>query len=267
MSLNAETQEKHPDVREDLQSVGVTNLRTIVETKWKGKIYRFTPTIEITVDLPREKKGVHMSRLVESITEILEEETLGAHTSFEEIQRSILDRLAKKHPYKKGRIIFQTELVVAAKTPVTGKTTMEAHEVEVEVSRTESSWQKRLKVKVLGNTVCPHALKNNKGKTHIQRAVGTLEIETVFDNPIELEDMIKTVECSFPSPVYTLLKSDDENFVVETMYDNPMFVEDVTRNMISAAKKKYGNSDIFVSVVSEESIHRHDVKAEAYAKT
>lgn len=262
-----DTQEDRPHVACDLQSVGVTNLRTIVETSWHGRIHRFVPTIEITVDLPKKKKGVHMSRLVESITEILEEEALESHGSFEDLARRVLVRLAGKHPYTNGRIHLATELVVPRKTPATGRETMETHDIEVEVSSCRGRFTKWLAVEVLGNSACPHALKNNDGITHVQRARGILDVETDYDNPVDLEDMIAVVESSFSSPVYTLLKSEDENHVVQEIFKNPVFVEDVARNILAGAKKAFKHCHIHVTAVSEESIHRHDVKAEASAST
>ncbi|MFC2154051.1 GTP cyclohydrolase, FolE2/MptA family [Candidatus Altiarchaeota archaeon] len=267
MKGKLETQENRPRVEEELESAGITNLRTYVETQWKGRSYRFVPEIEITVDLPAEKKGVHMSRLVESITEILEEETLESHRSIEELERKILERLEKKHPHRKSRISMKTQLVVHRKTPVTKKTSMETHDIEVEVIKQNGEYRKLLRVKVTGNTVCPHALKNNDGKTHIQRADATLEVDTGYDNNIELEDMISTVEGCFCSPVYTLLKTEDENEVIQKLYANPMFVEDVCRKIIHETKKRYKKSGIKATVISQESIHRHNVKAEAVAKT
>lgn len=84
-------------------------------------------------------------------------------------------------------------------------------------------------MRVIGNTACPHAMANNNGKTHIQRAIGELEIRAPFEEEIPLEEMIDVVESSFSHPTYTLLKTVDENAVVQGMFANPKFVEDVAR--------------------------------------
>lgn len=68
-----ETQEEVPEIREPLRRVGITNLRTVAKINWKGREYTFLPLIEVTIDVPAEKKGIHMSRLVESITEAMSE--------------------------------------------------------------------------------------------------------------------------------------------------------------------------------------------------
>lgn len=262
-----ETQEELPEIRERLHRVGITNLRTIARINWKGKLYTFIPTFEITIDVPEEKKGIHMSRLVESITETMseavEEEVKEAHTSLEELGLAIIHRLEQKHPHKRAEVWVKTQLIMERQTPASKKISLEAYDVEVGVIKELKNVEKVLKVTVIGNTACPHAMANNQGKTHIQRAVTTLEIRTNYGEEIALEDMIDLVESSFSSPTYTLLKTIDENAVVQNMYSNPKFVEDVAREIIFKAKQKF-KGRIHVKVVSHESIHRHDVIAETW---
>jgi GTP cyclohydrolase-4 len=258
-----ETQERKPDVPENLQRVGITNLRTLVKTGFGGHEYKFVPRMEIMIDLPKDKKGVHMSRLVESIAEIVNEEAAYKHESFERMEIDILERLREKHPYHRGEISLATELVVERKTPVSKKDTMEAHDVFVKLVYEDGEYRRILRVLVVGNTVCPHSKENTK-RPHIQRAIGELELETDYNNRITLGDMIECVEESFSSEVYTLVKTEDENYMVNKMYDNPVFVEDVTRNILANAKKRFKNCKIRAKTVSQESIHRHDVVAEGY---
>jgi len=266
--LFIETQEKEPEIKIPLPRVGITNLRTIAKINWKGRVYTFIPTFEITIDLPREKKGIHMSRLVESITdamsEAIEEEVKKIHTSLEELALAVIQRLEEKHRHKRAEVWIRTTLILEKMTPASNKLSYEPYDVEVGVIKEGDKIKKTLKVKVIGNTACPHAMANNEGKTHIQRAIGELEVTTDFNEYVTLEDMIEVVERSFSSPTYTLLKTPDENSVVRRMYENPKFVEDVAREILIKAKKKFPGK-IHVKVVSNESIHKHDVIAEAWA--
>jgi len=262
-----DTQDRKPEVPERLQRVGVTDLKTIVQTRWKGCIYRFIPKVTLTIDLPGEKKGAHMSRLVEAISESIEEESAVLYGSLEELERHMLDSLAKKHPHSRGEVRMETELVVKKTTPVSKKQTMETYDIAVSVLRDKGVYSKTLEVNALGSTVCPHAMEHSRGKSHIQRAKATLTVETVYDAVVELEDLIKTVEQGFSSPSYTLLKTEDEKFVVERMHANPRFVEDVCRAILAKARQRYRNSRVGVRVVSYESIHPHNVIAEAKAET
>lgn len=260
-------QDKKPEIKERLTRVGVSGLKTIVMTNWKGRRYNFVPEIELTVDLEKDRKGVHMSRLVESITECIEQEIEVRHGSLEEVEKEILERLATRHPFNNAEITMKTDLVVEKKTPKTRKKTMETYGIEAKLIRENKAYRKMLKVTVVGNTVCPHALSECKGKTHIQRALGVLEVETEYENEIDFEDMIDCVEESFPARVYSLLKTEDEKQVVKEMHDNPKFVEDVTRTILKNAKKRFRKAKIRAKTISEESIHRHNVVAEGSAET
>jgi GTP cyclohydrolase I len=76
-----------------------------------------------------------------------------------------------------------------------------------------------------------------------------------------IEDLIRIVENSASSAVYSLLKRSDEKFLTEKAYDNPMFVEDVVRS-IALRLSSHPNITWF-SVESEnfESIHNHNAYA------
>ncbi len=264
-----ETQEERPAIMERLHRVGITNLKTVARINWKGRTYTFIPTFEITIDVPAEKKGIHMSRLIESITETMseavEEEVMRAHTSLEELEKCIIMRLERKHSHKRAEVWIKTSLILERETPASKRISYEPYDVEVGVIKNyDGSFEKVLRVTVVGNTACPHAMANNQGKTHIQRAVATLEVRTAFDEEIALEDMVDVVESSFSSPTYTLLKTIDENAVVQGMYRNPKFVEDVAREIIHKARERFAGK-LHVRVISNESIHKHDVIAETWS--
>jgi GTP cyclohydrolase-4 len=127
--MPVETQEERPAFREPLRRVGITNLRSVARINWKGRVYTFLPLFEVTIDLPAEKKGIHMSRLVESITgamsEAVEEEVKEAHTSLEELGRCIIHRLEEKHPHRRAEVWIRTHLIIPRKTPASGKLSYE----------------------------------------------------------------------------------------------------------------------------------------------
>lgn len=262
-----DTQDEQPLHPLRLEKVGITNLKTLIKIERNGQEFRHIPTITIFMDLDEMKKGVHMSRLIESITEILEEEVAEKHTSLELIGKHVLETLKAKHHFLRAGIEFESELPLYERTPVSGKETIEIHAIQVKLVNDENTWTKILKVSVVGNTVCPHALSTSQGKTHIQRATGILEISTDFGTEIALEDMVEVVEKSFSSRVYTLLKTEDEARIVGNMYSNPLFVEDVCRNMLALSSRQFFGCSIHATCISNESIHRHDVYAEGSVRT
>ena len=82
-----------------------------------------------------------------------------------------------------------------------------------------------------------------------------------FTKPIWIEDLIRLVEDSASSELYSLLKRPDEKAVTERAYDHPVFVEDLVRNV---AQRAEAHADItWYSVEAEnfESIHNHNAYA------
>ncbi|MFW9883768.1 MAG: GTP cyclohydrolase, FolE2/MptA family [Candidatus Thorarchaeota archaeon] len=259
-----DTQNEKPRHRIQLNKVGVKDLKTFLITERSGLRHHLIPKIEFTIDLPADLKGVHMSRLVESMTEVISEE-FSVYKSVEELQNRILDALSVKHSFKRGEITFDFEFSYATKTPASRMRTWEVCDITASTAKEEGKPNIHCaEVKVIGNTVCPHCMANNHGLTHMQRAVGTLGVKGTTDQIPTYGDMIDVIERSFSSPTYSLLKLEDEMHVTKKMHDNPLFVEDVCRNILQNAKEKFDSLtlEIYAEARSLESIHKHDVIAQ-----
>jgi GTP cyclohydrolase-4 len=259
-----DTQNERPRHRIQLSKVGVKDLKTFIITERSGLRHHILPTVDITIDLPAEMKGVHMSRLVESMTEELSDQ-FRVHKSIEQIQMRILEGLAKKHNSKRSEVKFTFEFGYVSHTPVSKKRTWEVCDVTAITTMEEGRpLMHDVEVKVIGNTVCPHCMANNDGLTHIQRAFGKLRIVGEIDAIPTYGSMIEIIEQSFSSKTYSLLKLEDEVHVTKEMHDNPLLVEDVCRNILQRAKEKYSDRDLemFAEAQSMESIHKHDVIAQ-----
>ena len=68
-------------------------------------------------------------------------------------------------------------------------------------------------------------------------------------------------EASASSPVYALLKREDEKHITEAAYENPRFVEDVVREAALRLEKLPGLRWYTVEVENFESIHNHSAYA------
>ncbi|MFX0115722.1 MAG: GTP cyclohydrolase, FolE2/MptA family, partial [Candidatus Hodarchaeota archaeon] len=241
------------------------NIKTILLIHRHKADFRLFPTVEIAIDLPESVKGVHMSRLVESMTDVLTDESV-KHSSVEKMSAQVLFELSKRHKYTRAQMTLSFDFVVEQQTPKSHKKTFEVYPIVMKTTRfnpgldSEAVVIHEVSVSSKGNTVCPHAMTNNEGKTHIQRAIGTLTVKGRTDDMPEFEEMIQILEESFSSPTFTLLKSADESYIVQRMYANPLFCEDVARNILGKARKHFGkNLEIHAEVESQESIHKHDV--------
>jgi len=108
-------------------------------------------------------------------------------------------------------------------------------------------------------TLCPCSKEISDYGAHNQR--GEVRLQVRFRKFVWLEDLIRMVEESASSDVYSVLKREDEKYVTEKAYQNPMFVEDIVREI---AMKLNSDSNItWFSVEAEnfESIHNHSAYA------
>lgn len=259
-----DTQNEKPKHRIQLSKVGVKNLKTFVVTDRSGIRHHIVPKVEFTIDLPADLKGVHMSRLVESMTEEISNQ-FRVHPSIEELQIKILEGLTQKHPFSRGEIKFEFEFGYTTRTPVSNKRTWEVCNVTaITRKENEKPYMHEVEIEVIGNTVCPHCMANNDGLTHIQRAIGKLSVIGETTAIPKYGSMIDVIEKSFSSKTYSLLKLEDEMLVTKQMHENPLLVEDVCRNILQLAKEAFSDRDLemFAEARSLESIHKHDVIAQ-----
>jgi GTP cyclohydrolase-4 len=259
-----DTQDLSPKVKETIDRVGIAGLKTVLKlwTSGSSQSEHFLAEIDLYIDLDNEKKGIHMSRLVESINETISKRCEQPKESFEALGKDILAELQKRHHYSRGEVTMRTTILLRRHTPVTGKPTDEPYEVGVRVIVDGSTFTKNLDVKAIGNTLCPHSLETTHGKAHVQRAEIDLSIETGLEEEIMLEELIDIADKSFSSPTYTVLKTVDEAALVEEMYKNPKFVEDVARDCFKQTRNLNFKGKVKIRVISLESIHKHNAVSE-----
>jgi GTP cyclohydrolase I len=108
-------------------------------------------------------------------------------------------------------------------------------------------------------TLCPCSKEISDFGAHNQR--GEVRLRVRFKKFVWIEDLIKLVEASASSDVFSVLKREDEKYVTEKAYQNPMFVEDIVREI--AVKLGNDPNITWFSVESEnfESIHNHNAYA------
>lgn len=257
-----QTQEKEPHIKERIDRVGVEGIRTHLTIRSNGGEIFYLPEIDILIDLPGNKKGIHMSRLVETINEVLSGRSEEVADSLEHFGDTVLAEIQKKHPYESGEIAIRTLLVLHRTTPVSGKVSDEPYDVQVRVIRQNGHAKKYVEVRAVGSTLCPHSLELTGGRAHIQRAEARLGITTSLDTPLTFEKLIEICEKSFSAPTYTVLKSEDEKYLVETMFANPRFVEDLAREMFEKVKLLGIEGRVRIKATSYESIHKHNAVSE-----
>ncbi|UCE13676.1 MAG: GTP cyclohydrolase I FolE2 [Candidatus Heimdallarchaeota archaeon] len=259
--MEKETQDQIPVISLSLDEVGVTDFQTQVSITRGTKIYRYQPTVSVVINLPPSRKGAHLSRFVESISEILSSE-VQVHYSLEEMSVHVLKKLNERHPFEKGSISLEFIFFTTRTTPVSRRSSLENYNAHLTTWLDKEEILHQLTLGTYGSTACPHALSQNPTHyTHIQRAYAEISLKGPTPNIPDMEDVSVILDKSFSAPTFSLLKTEDEQWVVNQMWENPLFVEDVTRNLLQLASKHFSDQklEIRAKTVSQESIHKHNI--------
>jgi GTP cyclohydrolase-4 len=259
-------------------------------------------TFDLFVDLPKTQKGTHMSRNLEALADILDEEVAKESPSLENLCRRLAVRLLDKHDYASHAYVKAEADYFLTRTNPGGKPSVENYRLLAEAEAFRSSGQagtagkgkqikhakqgkprtsRRVGVQVVGMSACPCAMETVRHKlgeegkkvpadlpfiTHNQRNRVTLVIDVPGESDIEAADLVQVCEESLSAPTFELLKRGDEGDLVLQAHHNPRFVEDVVREVLYKAADRYRSLGddvrVFVSSEAEESIHKHNAYAE-----
>jgi len=242
------------DTREvPLQKVGVKNVKYPVKVFDKTKkIQNTTATVNLFVNLPHNFKGTHMSRFIEVFHKYHEDLSM---TGFLDMLEEIRTKLDAERAF--GRITFP--YFIEKKAPVTQSAGIMEYICTYEGETSESAGKKFfVSIKVPVATLCPCSKAISEYGAHNQR--GVIKVKLLYKDFFWIEDIISMMEECASTPLYSVLKRQDEKFVTEHAYENPRFVEDVVREVYLGLKDK-GFEWFSVEAETEESIHNHNAFA------
>ena len=251
-----------PDDREiSLDRVGVAGLRhPIVVLDRSTEKQRTVGTFEMSVSLPREQKGTHMSRFVEVLNEHHGEVTV---RTVPRILRDLQSRLGASCAQVKVEFPYFLE----RSAPVSGATALMDYSCAFigELSEDEDDFV--LEVRVPVTSLCPCSKAISERGAHNQRGYITVSVRTDTDDDGEprfvwIEELIQIAELSASAPVYPLLKRPDEAYVTVQAYDNPVFVEDMVRETARRLQDDPRIRWFEVHAENHESIHNHSAFAQ-----
>lgn len=235
-----------------IDKVGIKNLKYPITVKDKENgIQHTVATISMTVDLPKEFKGTHMSRFVEVL---MNKKDIHIDSIFE-----ILMEMQNKLNAKTAHIEMDFPYFKEKLAPVSKKPSLIDYRIKFHAVMNNDKKDVIMTVVVPVKTLCPCSKNISKYGAHNQR--GEVTVAVRFNDLVWFEDIINIVEQSASSELFTLLKRDDEKYVTEKAYENPVFVEDVVRNVV--LKLKQNDKILWYHVEAEnfESIHNHNAYA------
>ena len=217
------------------------------------------PTVAICsayVGLPAERKGTHMSRLIEWIDDARHGLSLASLPAN-------MQTLMRKLDATRAQVEFSFTWFVRKAAPMSGVESLMDYEVRVRADATLGGAPENclltLGVVVPVTSLCPSSKAIADYGAHSQRSHVTLTVQPRA--PIAIADLIAVAEQEASSELFGVLKRSDEKFVTERAYDHPKFVEDLVR---SVAATLVGDARLLrFSVEAEnfESIHNHSAYA------
>jgi GTP cyclohydrolase I len=245
-----------------LDQVGVTDLSYPITVYDRAKkeqqtIARFT----MSVSLPHNFKGTHMSRFIEVI-----EDHQGLVTM--KTLPGILRDLKRKLDAERARIEVRFPYFMERAAPATKATGLMDYECSFvgEVNGGEDDFV--LGVRVPVTSLCPCSKAISDYGAHNQRGIISTQVRSARNGKglrkiIWIEELVEIAERSASAPVYPLLKRADERHVTMQAFDNPVFVEDIVRNVAVQLQRDERVGWFTVEAVNMESIHNHS----AFART
>jgi GTP cyclohydrolase I len=246
--------QSHADTRRlSIQRVGVKSLvHPVMVATAKGP-QPSVATVDMTVALPPEVKGTHMSRFLEVFQQ--HPDPIGYHSL-----QSLMDTMLVRLEADRGYIKIKLPYFVSKAAPVSGVESLMDYQVTWECEELQASRTTTVTAVVPVTSLCPCSKKISEYGAHNQRSHVTITAQ--IKGPFEVEDLIKVAERAASCELWGLLKRPDEKYVTERAYDNPKFVEDLVRDIALALSAEPRIQGYSVESENFESIHNHS----AYAK-
>jgi len=235
-----------------IDKVGVKDISYPIVVMDKNKAFQHTVArVNMYVDLPHQFKGTHMSRFIEILDAYREKIALDK-------METILQRMKEKLGATSTHLEVEFPYFVEKKAPVSGAKGLMEYTCTFNASL-DTEFDFILGVKVPVTSLCPCSKELARFGAHNQRSVMTVRVR--YRQFIWIEDLIEIIESCGSSPVYSLLKREDEKFVTEQAYENPRFVEDMVRE--ATLKLSAMDNITWFSIEAEnyESIHKHSAYA------
>lgn len=239
-----------------IQRVGVKDVHLPFFIKMQnGEFQSVLADIQLTVDLPHQFKGTHMSRFIEVLNQWSQRPI-----SNKELQ-SILTDIKDKTGAQKAHIDLRYKYFLEKTAPVSKRSGLLDYDCLFS-GELDKDFQFVLGVIIPVTSLCPCSKEISQYGAHNQRSNIKVKVKFRPGSFLWIEELIKIMEVQASSQVYPLLKREDEKFVTESAYDNAKFVEDIIRDSVLALRENDKIDWFDIECLNFESIHNHN----AYAK-
>lgn len=244
-----------------LEQVGVCDLKypIVVLDRTSGQ-QQTIANVALSVSLPPEVKGTHMSRFITVMNSYRGDITMTAIPN-------ILNDLKERLEADAAQVAMTFPYFIEKTAPVSGHKGYLDCECTFLGEACAEGQKFRMVVKVQVSSLCPCSKAISDYGAHNQRGEVEMSVELAeIDGKLAkvwIEELFEIAEGSASAPLYPLLKRTDERYVTMQAYENPAFVEDIARNVAVKLRQDERIASFEVKVTNFESIHAHNAFAVA----
>lgn len=208
--------------------------------------------VSLSVYLPKDHRGTHMSRFIEVLSMQEKRVTL---RNMEETLMSLKKRLNADEAHAE----FHFPYFITKKAPISAAEGRVRYDVSFKATLKKNDFDLITEVVVPIQTLCPCSKEISRYGAHSQRAYAKIEVR--MKEWMWLEELAEIGDSCGSAPIYSILKREDEKEITERAYNNPRFVEDAVRELALVLDSDDRISWFRISVTSQESIHNHNAFA------
>lgn len=239
-----------------IQRVGVKDLHLPLQIKRKDNGFQSViGNVTASVDLPKQFRGTHMSRLVEIVFK-WSQKPLSGHEL-----KIILEQIRARLSAARAHVTVKFKYFLEKQAPVSKSVSALDYECEFTGTLSDDRFDFILGVEVPITALCPCSKEIAEMGAHNQRGVIRARIRYEREHFYWIEDLVRQLEAVASCDIYPLLKRRDEKYVTEKAYATPKFVEDVLRDTILMFRADPSILWYEVECETFESIHNHSAYA------
>ena len=211
-------------------------------------------SFDLTVELPGDRRGTHMSRMVELIHDHLQRLDPRELPTF---LKAAATKLDVDSVYIRAALPIATEVT----SPASGRSSWQPSDVRIRAYLREGHATVETEVTSEVTSLCPCSRAISDYGAHNQRSAVTLTVIGISDVPYPLTVLaaLELIRSVGSCPIYPLIKRPDERSITMDAYDQPAFVEDMARDLSEACRAREVAHRVVVR--NFESIHSHDAFA------
>jgi GTP cyclohydrolase I len=255
----ADPQAEHDTRGIALDHVGISGVRyPILISGWEtapDRSERKDALFTLKVSLAAEDRGIHMSRLLETLHN-------WQHALSPNSIPSFLTELRQQQNAESASFTCTFTWFVSRPAPQTELPAWQGIETIWHGNQDEEATTVGYTLHIPVTTLCPCSRAISDYGAHSQRGWVRVKIEWPSSSEIvSPQEIYEKLQKAGSAPIYPLLKRADERHVTMLAYEQPAFVEDTARRAALLLREDPRIPSFHLDIRNEESIHTHDAIA------